>query len=112
MYNVQELATMVQHRIGVVTIVFNDNAYGNVRRTQDTRFDGHIIATDLHNPDFVALAQSFGVTGHRVEDPGQLLETLRHAIETDAPTLIEVPLGVMPSPSFLPPPEIQRKHSI
>ena len=112
MYNVQELATMVQHQIGAVAIVFNDNAFGNVRRTQDTRFDGHIIATDLHNPDFVALAHSFGVAGIRATDPDQLLKVLKHAIETDAPTLIEVPLGVMPSPSFLPPADIQKHHKV
>ncbi len=111
MYNVQELATMVQHRIGVTAIVFNDNAYGNVRRTQDTRFGGHIIGTDLHNPDFVSLAESFGVAGYRAEDPDQLFASLSQTLAQDVPALIEVPLGVMPSPSFLPPPEIQRHHT-
>ena len=112
LYNSQELATAVQYGINAVVIVFNDNAFGNVRRTQDTRFGGHIIATDLHNPDFVALAHSFGVAGIRATDPDQLLKVLKHAIETDAPTLIEVPLGVMPSPSFLPPADIQKHHKV
>ena len=65
--------------------------------------------TDLHNPDFVQMAESFGVAGHRAETPEALRSALQTALATDAPALIEVPLGVMPTPSFLPPPEIQKK---
>ena len=61
MFGVQELATAVQFNIGVVTLVFNNNAYGNVRRDQRQRFDGRVVASDLVNPDFVKLAESFGV---------------------------------------------------
>ena len=61
MFGVQELATAVQFNIGVVTLVFNNNAYGNVRRDQRERFDGRVVASDLVNPDFVKLAKSFGV---------------------------------------------------
>ena len=61
MFGVQELATAVQFNIGVVTLVFNNNAYGNVRRDQRERFDGRVVASDLVNPDFVKLAESFGV---------------------------------------------------
>ena len=56
MFGVQELATAVQFDIGVVTLVFNNNAYGNVRRDQIERFDGRVVASDLVNPDFVKLA--------------------------------------------------------
>ena len=61
MFGVQELSTAVQFKIGVVTLVFNNNAYGNVRRDQRERFDGRVVASDLVNPDFVKLAESFGV---------------------------------------------------
>ena len=61
MFGVQELATAVQFNIGVVTLVFNNNAYGNVRRDQRERFEGRVVASDLVNPDFVKLAESFGV---------------------------------------------------
>ena len=57
MFGVQELATAVQFNIGVVTLVFNNNAYGNVRRDQRERFDGRVVASDLVNPDFVKLAE-------------------------------------------------------
>ena len=69
MFGVQELATAVQFNIGVVTLVFNNNAYGNVRRDQRERFDGRVVASDLVNPDFVKLAESFGVGATRVTSP-------------------------------------------
>jgi len=69
MFGVQELATAVQYNIGVVTLVFNNNAYGNVRRDQRERFDGRVVASDLVNPDFVKLAESFGVGAARVTRP-------------------------------------------
>ncbi len=98
MYNVQELSTMVQHEINAVVIVFNDNAFGNVRRIQKERFGGRLIASDLRNPDFVRLAESFGVEGLRAETPDQLRSTLSTALSDDRPALIEVPVGELPSP--------------
>jgi len=97
MYNVQELSTAVRHGINLVTIVFNDNAYGNVRRIQKESFGGRTIASDLLNPDFVKLAESFGVEGRRAEGPEGLRAALRDALASDHPTLIEVPVGEMPS---------------
>lgn len=97
MYNVQELATAVQHHINVVTVVFNDNAYGNVKRIQKERFNGHVIASDLVNPDFVKLAEAFGVEGRRVTTPDALRRALEETISADHPVLIEVPVGEMPS---------------
>jgi acetolactate synthase-1/2/3 large subunit len=97
MYNVQELATMRQRRLNVVAIVFNDNAYGNVRRTQREAFAGHVIAADLINPDFVALAESFGVRGLRVDAPDALRSVLGDACAANEPILIEVAVGEMPS---------------
>lgn len=92
LFNVQELATMAQHRIPVVAIVFDDRAYGNVRRIQQVRMGDRIIASDLLNPDWVALAESFGVAGHLARDPAALRETLRDALASDAPALIAVPM--------------------
>lgn len=97
MYNVQELATAVQHGINAIAVVFNDNAYGNVRRSQRLGFGGRIIATDLYNPDFVKLADSFGLAGMRAEGPEGLRAALREAFKIDGPVLIEVPVGEMPN---------------
>ena len=98
MFNVQELASAVRHRIPVVFVVFNDNAYGNVRRIQRQNHDNRVIASDLVNPDFVKLADSFGIAGARVRDPAALRTALDRALAADEPTLIEVPFDEMPSP--------------
>jgi acetolactate synthase-1/2/3 large subunit len=90
MFAVQELATAVQHRIGLVTLVFNNNAFGNVRRDQQERFDGRLIGADLVNPDFELLARSFGVGFARVGSPAELTPALLAALGTGAPALIEI----------------------
>jgi acetolactate synthase-1/2/3 large subunit len=108
MYTVGELATAVQHRIPLVTVVFNDNAYGNVRRMQMERYGNRVIASDLTNPDFPHLAESFGVTGLRADTPDELRAALERALGDGAPTLIEVPCGQMPDPwSFLALPKVR-----
>lgn len=95
LYNSQELATAVQYGIHAVVIVFNDNAYGNVLRAQVEQFGGHIIGTRLHNPDFVQLAQAYGARGILARDATQLGPALSEALAIEAPTLIEVPVGMM-----------------
>ena len=99
MFNVQEMATAVQHGIPLVTVVFNDGAYGNVKGFQKSNFGGRTIASDLRNPDFVRLAESFGAQGLRANGPEELRGALRKGFaQTDVPTLIEVPVGEFPSP--------------
>jgi acetolactate synthase-1/2/3 large subunit len=97
MFGVQELATAVQHRIGLVTILFNNNQYGNVQQMQKNLYDNRVIATDLHNPDFVKMAESFGAQAFRAHTPDQLRQAIRQGFTTDLPTLIEVPVGDLPS---------------
>jgi acetolactate synthase-1/2/3 large subunit len=100
MFGVQELATAVQFNIGVVTLVFNNNSYGNVRRDQIERFDGRVVASDLVNPDFVKLAESFGVSAARVTSPDGFRAALEKALAHGGPYLIdiEVPTGSEASP--------------
>lgn len=99
MFQVQELATAVQHRIPLVTVVFNDNAFGNVRLFQDRQFGGRRIASDLVNPDFVRLAECFGAQGLRAETPAELRAAIERGFATaDRPTLIEMPMAQLPSP--------------
>src|SRR3954464_4401993 len=90
MFGVQELATAVQYKIGVVTLVFNNNAYGNVRRDQRERFDGRVVASDLVNPDFVKLAESFGAGAARVTSPDQFRPALEKALADGRPYVIAV----------------------
>ena len=98
LFNSQELATAVQHGINAVAVVFNDNAYGNVLRDQVNQFNGRAVGAELHNPDFVKLAEAYGVRAARAEGPEALESALREALSADAPSLIEVPVGMMPTP--------------
>jgi acetolactate synthase-1/2/3 large subunit len=99
MYNVQELATAVQFGINVIAVVFNDGAYGNVARDLDESWGGS-YASELRNPDFMKLAEAFGVTGMRARQPTQVGDLVRDAVKVNGPVLIEVPVGRMPRPVF------------
>ena len=99
MFTATEMATAMRHRIPLVTVVFNDSAYGNVRRIQKERYGNHLIGSDLLNPDFVAFGKSFGAEAVRARNPQDLRAALRRAFaHRDGPTLIEVPVGELPSP--------------
>jgi acetolactate synthase-1/2/3 large subunit len=99
MFSANEMATAVRHRIPLTTIVFNDGAFGNVRRIQEEKFGNRLIASDLANPDFVKFAESFGAAGERARSPQMLRAALRRALaRRDGPTLIEVPVGPFPTP--------------
>jgi len=99
MFNVQELATAAKHQINVVAVVFNDNAYGNVMRDQINMFNGREYGAEVHNPDFMKLAEAFGVRGVRVEGGAlELGKAVQESLSIEAPTLIEVPVGPMPNP--------------
>jgi acetolactate synthase I/II/III large subunit len=99
LFTATELATAMRHRIPLTTVVFNDGAFGNVRRIQKERYGNRLIASDLANPDFVAFAKSFGAEAERVRTPQDLRTALRRAFaRRDIPTLIEVPVGELPSP--------------
>ena len=98
MFNVQELATAVRHSIPIVVVLFNDGAYGNVRNMQRQQHGNRVIGSDLANPDFMKLADSFGIAGYRVRDPAGLRTALAQALANNEPALIEVPCGDMPDP--------------
>jgi len=99
MYNVSEMATAVQHDINLVTVVFNDNAFGNVGRDLDIGWGG-AYGTELHNPDFPRLARSFGMEAIQVKDPTKVGDSISDAIQMNKPVLVEVPVGPMPVPGF------------
>ena len=98
MFNAQELSTAVQQGLGVVAVVFVDGAYGNVKRMQENLYGGRVIATELRNPDFVKLAESFGATGMRVDTPGQLHDAVAGAWGRSTPTVVAVDVGKFPDP--------------
>jgi len=93
MFGVQELASAVQHKIGVILLLFNNNLYGNVRDMQKNLYDNRVIATDLHNPDFVKMAHAFGANGVRVNNFEDIGKAIQDAKGESLPTVIEVPIG-------------------
>ena len=98
MYQVGELATAARHNLAVVVVVFDNGGFGNVKRIQQERYGNRLIASDLQNPDFVRLADSFGVASFKATDAAQLEEALHKAFALDAPALVHVPHGDVPSP--------------
>lgn len=91
LFSVQELATAVQEKLQIVILVFNDDSYGSVARFQKKRY-GQTLGTQLTNPDFVALARSFGAEGVRCNHLGQLRYIVSEALSNKGPVLVEIPL--------------------
>ncbi len=85
-----DLATAVRFGINLVTVLFNNAAYGNVLRDQRRLFDGRHSGSELTNPDFQTYARAFGVRSWRVTEARGLRDALREALAANAPCLIEV----------------------
>ena len=98
LYQIGELATAAQHKLAVVVVVFDNGMFGNVKRIQQERFGNRVIAANLANPDFVKLAEAFGVAAFRARTPAELERAVGQAFALDAPALVHVPCGEMPSP--------------
>ena len=98
MYNVQELSTAALFGIDAVAVVFADGAYGNVRRMQKMDYGNRLIATELQNPNFPKMAESYGIAGVKTTSPDGLRSELNAALKRKGPSLIEVAVGEMPDP--------------
>jgi thiamine pyrophosphate-dependent acetolactate synthase large subunit-like protein len=87
----QELATAARYRLRMIILIHNDNAYGAIKHLQRNKHEGRYRDTDLNNPDFLQLAQAFGIPAKRVGDATSFAEALREAMRQQGPFLIEVP---------------------
>jgi len=107
-FGLQELITAAQYGIGVVCVLFDNGAYGNVWRDQMRLFDGRLLASELSNPDWAALAAACGVAASSATSPEELERAVGAAIERDAPALVVVPVDrreeVSPWPLLMPQP--------
>lgn len=101
LYGCAELATAVRYGISLVTIVFNDQAFGSTKCDQLVNFKGRVVGTELNNPDFAKLAELFGVKGLKA-DPERLGKVLNEALEAKQPVVIEVPLPTLIAPFQIP----------
>ena len=89
-YCMSELATSVQYGLNVTVVLFNDEAWGVLKWMQKNSFGGRYLGSDLTNPDFVKLAEGYGIAGARVDSLSELLPVLEEAVEADRTTLIDV----------------------
>ena len=97
-YGMSEMATVMNYDIPLVCVLFRDDAFGNVQRMHTQQFDGDFHGTTLMNPDMLALAAAYGMSGYRAESPEDLRTMLATAIDARKPALIDVPIGVTPDP--------------
>jgi acetolactate synthase-1/2/3 large subunit len=90
----QELATAVQYGAGVIFLVFNNGMFGTIRMHQEREYPGRVSGTQLHNPDFAALAKAYGGHGEAVETTADVGPALERAIAftrtQKLPALIEL----------------------
>jgi acetolactate synthase-1/2/3 large subunit len=108
-YASSELATAVQEGINVVTIVFNNESFGASYADQENRYKARFIGTQIHNPDYAKLAESYGALGTKVSGPQELGPALRDALKADRPALIEVPIPNLVPPFQISPPGIIKR---
>jgi acetolactate synthase-1/2/3 large subunit len=92
--NGQELATAVQYQAGVIILVFNNGMFGTIRMHQERHYPGRVSGTQLHNPDFAALAQAFGGHGEAVAATEEFAPALERALaytrNKNLPAVIEL----------------------
>ena len=86
--NGQEFATAVQYDIAIVVIVADNGMFGTIRMHQERDYPGRVSATRLKNPDFAALARSFGGHGERVERTEDFAPAFGRALASGKPAMI------------------------
>jgi acetolactate synthase I/II/III large subunit len=88
--NGQELATAMQYDARVIFLVINNGMYGTIRMHQERSYPGRVLGTTLTNPDFAALARSYGLHGETVEKTEDFADAFRHSEMSGKPALIEI----------------------
>ena len=92
-YTMQEVATAVQFKLGLPIVIFNDSTYTAVKSAQASEYDRRFIAVDLVNPDYLKLADAYGIPSVRATSPDAMAEAITEAAHRDQPTIIDVPIS-------------------
>lgn len=85
-----ELATAVQHGANIVVCVFDNASYGTIRMHQEMHYAGRVSGTDLSNPDFKAMAESFGAAGFFADKTEDVLPAIEAALAAGRPALVHI----------------------
>ncbi|MEP7083477.1 MAG: thiamine pyrophosphate-dependent enzyme, partial [Betaproteobacteria bacterium] len=88
--NGQEMATAVQYGAKVIFIIVNNGMYGTIRMHQEREYPAHVSGTELHNPDFAAMARAFGLAGEIVNKTDEFRPALERALAAPGSTLLEL----------------------
>jgi len=90
----QELATAVRYALPVIVVLVNNNSYGSIRMHQERDYPGRVFATGLNNPDFVALARSYGAHAELVETSEGFPAAFERARASGKPALLELRIDI------------------
>lgn len=90
MLETQEMAAAAAWNLPISIIVIRNSAYGNMKRDQIRHWGGRVIGTELHLPDFCALAAAYGVDAQRVERPAELPAAINRSLALGRPSLLDV----------------------
>lgn len=94
-FTMQELATAIQFEVALPIVIFNDSTYTAVDQAMQHSFSGKVMATELVNPDYVKLAEAYGIHGVRAKSPVALEQAIADALNQRGPTIIDVPIPKM-----------------
>ena len=86
---IQELATIAQERIAVKIAILNNGFLGMVRQWQKMFYDKRYVATPLSGPDFVKIAEAYGIAGVRVKNKIDIIPAIEKAMAEDGPFLVD-----------------------
>ncbi|CDX40570.1 Acetolactate synthase large subunit [Mesorhizobium plurifarium] len=90
--NGQEFATAVQYDLPIIVIVVNNGIYGTIRMHQEREYPSRVVATELRNPDFAALARAYGGHGETVEKTADFARAFERAQASGKPAIVEIKL--------------------
>jgi acetolactate synthase-1/2/3 large subunit len=92
-FTLEELGAAVHHQIPVQIVIFNDGTHTAVKAAQERTYPGRFIAVDLVNPDYIKIAEAYGMKNHRAESPEALAAALKESRDLNEPVLIDVPVS-------------------
>ena len=86
---IQELGVVMEHKVPVKVIILNNHFLGNVRQWQELFFNRRYSFTHMQNPDYMKIAEAYGIPAVRVKERAELQAVVKQMIETDGPFILE-----------------------